>query len=100
MLLFSIRNNKTGFYNPPFVARDVPDAQETVRKAIIGGRDLSLLVELENLELYLVGSFDARDAELVNDLKHIVSLSAISLPDHIEKMISKLKGEDENCSSQ
>lgn len=100
MLLFSIRNNQTGFYNPPFVARDVADAQETVRKAIISGRDVSLLVELENLDLCLLGSFDARSAELVNDLECIVSLSAIPLPDHIEKLISKLKGEDENCSSQ
>lgn len=100
MLLFSIRNNKTGFFNPPFVARDVADAQETVRKAIISGRDVSLLVELENLDLFLLGSFDPRDAEFDHDLDRIVSLSAIPLPDHVNNLISKLKGVDENCSSQ
>lgn len=94
MLLFSIYNKQIGIFNPPFVARDFPDAEEVVRKAIITGRDLSLLVELENLELCLVGSFDAKDAELVNDVKHIFALSDIPLPDHVQQLVDRLKKVD------
>lgn len=99
MNLYSIKNTQTGFYNPPFVARDCADAEETVRKAIIGGRDLSLLVELENLELHEVGTFGAYDAEFETHNYTVCALSTIKLPDHIQKIIDKMKGENEDCSS-
>lgn len=92
MKLFSIRNVSTDRYNPPFVARDKDDAIETCRKAIIAGRDISLLVELENLELHLVGDFDATTGYFAEEAAcSIVMLSDIPLPEHIKKMIEKLK---------
>lgn len=96
MLLFTIYNVQTESFNPPFVARDVDDAKEMIRKAIIGGRDVSLLVELENLDLYIVGSFDAKTGELVNDLEHLITLDSIPLPEHVEKLINKLKEVKDN----
>lgn len=105
MKLYSIKNTQTERFNPPFVARDDDDAKETCRKAIIAGRDISLLVELENLELYSVGEFDAITGKftMVNSFDNevgdfvdsndslIVSLEDIPLPEHIQNMIDKMK---------
>lgn len=95
MVLYSIKNTLTNTFNPPFVARDQLDAKETVRKAIISGRDISLLIELDNLELYDVGTFDAGTGMLLpffdEALEKVVSLSEIPLPEHLNKMIEKLK---------
>lgn len=95
MVLYSIKNTLTNSFNPPFVARDQLDAKETVRKAIISGRDVSLLVELDNLELYEVGEFNASNAMLLpfygDCLQKVVSLADIPLPEHLNKMIAKMK---------
>ena len=94
MKLYSIKNIQTGKFNPPFVARDHDDAMEIVRKAIISGRDISLLVELENLVLYDVGSFGATDGILVSEgwcPRSIVCLDEIALPEHVKELIAKLK---------
>lgn len=91
MKLYSIRNKQTGIFNPPFVARDHIDAEETVRKAIVSGRDISLLVELDNLDLHCIGDFDAKTAEFVGYYEKFKDLSDIPLPDHLNKMIAKLK---------
>lgn len=92
MKLYSIKNDLTGYFNPPFVARDDVDAKEIVRNAVITGRDISLLVELENLHLYDVGFFDAETGVFDGDCQCcILHLDALSLPEHIEKMIAKIK---------
>lgn len=90
MKLYSIYNENTERYNPPFVARDDDDAIATVRNAIIGGRDVSLLVELKALSLHRVGTFDAESAVLRNSSDHVIDLSDIKLPEHIQSMIDKL----------
>lgn len=100
MKLYSIKNTQTDRFNPPFVARDDDDAIETCRKAIIAGRDISLLVELDNLELHRVGSFDASTGEFnqqfVGDdfypLSTGLKLDEIPLPAHIQGLIEKLRG--------
>lgn len=92
MKLYSIKNTQTDRFNPPFVARDDDDAIETCRKAIIAGRDISLLVELDNLFLFYVGSFDAETGCLDDVNQSILKcLQDIPLPEHIQKMIEKLK---------
>lgn len=100
MKLYSIKNTQTQRFNPPFVARDDDDAIETCRKAIIGGRDVSLLVELDNLVLYDIGSFSSisgrftccENGTFEDDVPlAFVSLCEIPLPEHIQKMIDKLK---------
>ena len=91
MKLYSIKNLQTQVFNPPFVARDDADANEIVRKAIITGRDVSLLVELDNLALYQVGHFDPYDATLEDELVCLVLLNEVPLPDHLKTMIDKLK---------
>ena len=110
MKLYSIKNVQTERFNPPFVARDNDDAIETCRKAIIAGRDISLLVELENLELHIVGEFNGytgnfynchfdedRDSEYVVDYPCCIkALNAILLPEHIQKMIDKMKEVNSN----
>ena len=105
MKLYSIKNTQTDRFNPPFVARDDDDAIETCRKAIIGGRDISLLVELQNLVLYDVGEFSASSGlftctgeSIVRDdvPLAIVPLGEIPLPDHVEKLINKLKEVKDN----
>ena len=92
MKLYSIKNTLTERFNPPFVARDDDDAIEMCRKAIIGGRDVSLLVERENLQLHLVGQFDA-ETGCFDDayFTHVKCLEDILLPEHINKMIAKMK---------
>ena len=100
MKLYSIKNTLTQRFNPPFVARDDDDAIETCRKAIIGGRDISLLVELQNLVLYDIGEFSASSGlftctgeSIVRDDVPcaIVSLGEIPLPEHIQNLIIKMK---------
>lgn len=92
MKLYSIKNTQTDVFNPPFVARDDVDAKETVRKAIVSGRDISLLVELENLELYNVASFDAKTGYFSDECPVLIQyLHSVPLPDHLNKMIAKLK---------
>ena len=92
MKLYSIYNVLTKTFNPPFVARDDVDATEMVRKAIIGGRDISLLVELENMSLESVGFFDATTGCFEDDPHYqVISLDDIPLPDHVQTLINKLK---------
>lgn len=97
MILYSIYNDLTETFNPPFVARDDVDATEMVRKAIIGGRDISLLVELDNLRLCQVGEFLADNAEFIGSLgAFILPLGEVKLPDHVQSLIAKLKEVKEN----
>ena len=92
MKLYSIYNALTETFNPPFVARDDTDAMEMVRKAIIGGRDISLLVELNVLSLKAVGFFDATTGCFEDDPHYqVVSLDDIKLPEHVQTLIAKLK---------
>ena len=94
MKLYSIKNTQTVRFNPPFVARDDDDAIETCRKAIIAGRDSSLLVELDNLQLCRVGTFSAVTGDLSVEAFCpccIVEMGDISLPQHIQDVIEKLK---------
>ena len=92
MVLYSIYNKQTERFNPPFVARDDDDAIETCRKAIIGGRDVSLLVELENFDLCSVCDFDAKTGICFSgEPEQVVRLANIPLPEYIQKMIEKLK---------
>ena len=92
MKLYSIKNIQTDVFNPPFVARDDVDAKETVRKAIISGRDVSLLVELENFELYNIASFDEKTGSFADESPVLVQdLNSVPLPDHVAKLITKLK---------
>lgn len=93
MKLYSIYNALTETFNPPFVARDDTDSVEMVRKAIIGGRDISLLVELDNLKLYFVGEFYADNAEFDSSVSgaFALPLNEIKLPEHVQALITKLK---------
>lgn len=92
MKLYSIKNTQTDRFNPPFVARDDDDAIETVRKAIISGRDVSLLVELENLDLCSICDFDAKTGICFpGEPEQVVELVSVPLPEHLNKMIAKLK---------
>ena len=92
MVLYSIYNKQTDRFNPPFVARDDDDAIETCRKAIISGRDVSLLVELENLDLCSICDFDAKTGSCsLSEPELIVHLDDIPLPEHIQNAINKLK---------
>lgn len=92
MILYSIFNKQTERFNPPFVARDDDDAIETCRKAIIGGRDITLLVELENLDLCSICEFDAKTGLCFpGEPEQVSQLVDIPLPEHIQKMIDKLK---------
>lgn len=96
MKLYSIYNENTERFNPPFVARDDDDAIATVRNAIIGGRDISLLVELGALTLHRVGEFDAETSVLRNDDECIIRLDEVKLPEHIQVMIDKLLAIESN----
>ena len=98
MQLYSIKNIQTDRFNPPFVARDNDDAIETCRKAIIAGRDISLLVELENMELHRIGDFNASTGKFEPQYTCdgcwpvcVQKFEDIPLPEHIQKMIEKLK---------
>lgn len=93
MILYSIYNKQTERFNPPFVARDDDDAIETCRKAIIAGRDISLLVELENLDLCSICDFDAKTGICFpGEPEQVLQLSHIALPEHIKNVIEKLRG--------
>lgn len=97
MVLYSIYNKQTERFNPPFVARDDDDAIETCRKAIIAGRDISLLVELENLDLCSICEFDAKTGLCFpGEPEQVVSLDYIKLPEHVKTLIAKLKEVKEN----
>ena len=97
MKLYSIYNSLTEIYNPPFVARDDTDAIEMVRKAIIVGRDISLLVELDNMQLECIGDFNEKNSFFDNGPAYVVvSLDYIKLPEHVKTLIAKLKEVKEN----
>lgn len=97
MKLYSIKNLQTQRFNPPFVARDDDDAIETCRKAIIAGRDISLLVELENLDLCSICEFDAKTGLCFpGEPEQVAQLATIPLPEYIQNMINKMKEVNSN----
>lgn len=116
MKLYSLKNNNSELFNPPFVALDDTDAKEVIRKAIISARDLTLLTELDAIELYHVGDFDVDNGFLIpydhemklaqraaNDsvfdeavaklgaIKKVCDLSELKLPAHIQKAVDDLR---------
>lgn len=116
MKLYSLKNNNSQLFNPPFVALDDSDAKEVTRKAIISARDLTLLTELDSIELYHVGDFDVDNGFLIpydhelkiaqkaaNDpafddvveqlgsIRKVCNLTDLKLPAHIQKAVDDLR---------
>lgn len=98
MNLYSIRNDLTNLYNPPFIAPSDIEAETMVRNAICGGRDIQLIVELENLDLYCIASFDPVKGKITPMHKNraVKRLSNIPLPEKVKKILKGEKNHDQS----
>lgn len=79
MNIYSLRSKSLEYMNIPFFENDDISVFNLLRNVVMNGTDVSLLNNMEDLELYCIGVFDPKEGIIKMKKRKVIDL--VEVPD-------------------